>query len=89
MEQQTYGGEGEEDANNFDPQAFFDSFAKAPNPDGGGVPSSIQADLQMSDSESEDEGAGFEEVAEGMGADMGQDDEDSSFNIDEFLQRKA
>ena len=97
--------EGEEDANSFDPQAFFDSFARnQTNTDGdnteegaayseqGQVATDINNDLQMSDSESEDEGGGMVEVEDGAGEimDVGEQDDDgddSNFNIEEFLQK--
>ena len=75
--------EAEEDGNSFDPQAFFDSFAK--NQVGGeGQPTDINNDLQMSDSESDNDEGHFVEVS----ADMVPDDDDSNFDIEEFLQQK-
>jgi hypothetical protein len=76
----------EEDANSFDPQAFFDSFAKGQTQAGYPTQAAdINTDLQMSDSESENEDEGnFVEVS----ADMVPDDDDSNFNIEEFLQQQ-
>ncbi|ELU04183.1 hypothetical protein CAPTEDRAFT_225982 [Capitella teleta] len=77
--------ETEEDGNSFDPQAFFASFGKGQSSAEYHQPTAdINNDLQMSDSESENEEGHFVEVS----ADMVPDDDDSNFNIEEFLQQQ-